>query len=141
MRSPFTAFQTAVREIASRWASSSPEKNAPRFSSNSRSSCSFVFKLDHRGYDSTDVFGMSTVLFRMVDGFFIIGGGVQHFLFVSPKRKRWQKKKATGGFRFPPDPLKRPGKPLWFSWTFPAPGFGLAEPTMHIAHGGKRDGT
>ena len=32
---------------------------------------------------------------------------VQHFLFVSPKRKRWQKKKAPGGIsNFPPDPLK-----------------------------------
>ena len=46
-------------------------------------------------------------LLSVGDGFLVDEGGVQHFLFVSPKRKRWQKKKATGGIsNFPPDPLK-----------------------------------
>ena len=39
--------------------------------------------------------------------FFQLCRRVQHFLFVSPKRKRWQKKKAPGRIsNFPPDPLK-----------------------------------
>ena len=87
-------------------------------------------------------YGALTGAHRLFLGFFVDGSGDQHFLFVSPKRKRWQKKKRLGGFRISPQtPLKRPGKPLRFSWTFPAPSSGPVDPATCIVHGGIRDGT
>ena len=58
-----------------------------------------------------------------------------YFSFCFSKKKSKQKKNEPGGFRFPPDPLKRPRKPLRFSWIFPAPGSGLVKPTVCIAPG------
>ena len=71
---------------------------------------------------------------KHVDGFSI-------FFLSRQKENAGKRKKRLGDFEFPPDPLKRPGKPLWFSWTFPASGSGLVEPAICAARGGKRDGT
>ena len=40
--------------------------------------------------------------------------------FCFSKRKDWERKRVRGDFDFPPAPLNRPEKPLWFFWTFPA---------------------
>ena len=69
------------------------------------------------------------------------GAGFSIFFLSRQKENAGKRKRRPGDFEFPPDPLKRPGKPFWFSWTFPAPGSGLVEPTTEIAHRGKRDGT
>ena len=43
------------------------------------------------------------------------------FSFASPKENAGKRKRARRDCEFPPGaPLKRPEKPLWFFWTFPA---------------------
>ena len=68
--------------------------------------------------------------------------GFSIFFLSRQKENVGKRKRRLGGFRISPrTPLKRPGKPLWFSWTFPAPRTSLVEPAICAARGAKRDGT
>ena len=79
--------------------------------------------------------------YTIIITFFNYVGGFSIFFLSRQKENAGKRKRRPGDFEFPPDPLKRPRKPLRFSWIFPAPGSGLVEPTSYIAHRGKRDGT